>query len=93
MILRRHSRHVLGLSCIKGYLKEQRYYNKVTHDQLHSSDTLGIDGLSELGMQGVKPCFLLICQHVSHPLTHPSLGLQWGHRRSRHPPRLLLLGI
>ena len=29
----------------QGYLKEQRYFNNVTHDQLHSSDTLGIHGL------------------------------------------------
>lgn len=27
-----------------GYLKEQRYYNNTTHDQIHSSHTLGIDG-------------------------------------------------
>lgn len=44
LMQRRHFRHVIWLICIKGYLKEQRYYNNVTHNQLHSSDTLGIDG-------------------------------------------------
>jgi len=29
----------------KGYLKEQRYYNNTTHNQIHSSSTIGIDGL------------------------------------------------
>lgn len=29
----------------EGYLKEQRYYNNTSHSQIHSSGTLGIDGL------------------------------------------------
>lgn len=27
-----------------GYLKERRFYNNTTHEQLHSSPALGIDG-------------------------------------------------
>lgn len=49
----------------QGYLKEQRYYNNVTHDQLHSSHTLGIHGPP-------FPYFLLLRHKVFKPLTHCS---------------------
>lgn len=49
----------------QGYLKEQRYYNNVTHDQLHSSHTLGIHGPP-------FSCSLLSRPKVSEPLTHCS---------------------
>ncbi|ERF74719.1 hypothetical protein EPUS_04888 [Endocarpon pusillum Z07020] len=32
-----------------GYLKEQRYYNNTTHDQIHSSSTIGIDAWASKG--------------------------------------------
>lgn len=38
--------HALWLIHDEGYLKEQRYYNNTTHDQIHSSDTLGIDSVA-----------------------------------------------
>lgn len=34
----------------QGYLKDQRYYNNTTHEQLHASPTLGIDGLFNYSM-------------------------------------------
>ncbi|KAA6412013.1 MAG: major facilitator superfamily transporter [Lasallia pustulata] len=32
-----------------GYLKERRYYNNITHDQIHSSEKLGIDAWASNG--------------------------------------------
>lgn len=55
-----------------GYLKEQRYYNNVTHDQLHSSHTLGIHAWASNGGivgRGILLDYCFWASNNSLPLT------------------------